>query len=142
MSLGAPPIYNPIADEKSGVVTVPWAIFFNGLFEGVVESWEPTFVSLTENGAATKTGRYIRLNQSLVYWDAQITPGTDVSATAGTTYIDNFPLQLTRDSFCLAMAGGQGSASGHAVASNNRVFIPQLSAVTVPITICGVALAR
>lgn len=141
MTLGAPPIYNPIADKDSGVITVPWAVFFNGLFEGTSESWEPTFVNLTENGAATKTGRYMQINQGLVYWDAQIAPGTDVSATAGTTYIDNFPLTLTRDSFCIAVSGGQGALPGHAVASNNRIFIPALSSVTVPITIIGVAFA-
>ena len=140
MSLGAPPIYNPIADEE-GVATVPWAVFFNGLFQGVAESWQPTFVNLTENGAATKTGRFMQLNQGLVYWDAEITPGTDVSATAGSTYINNFPLTLTRDSFCIAVSGGLGGTPGHAVAANNRIFIPSLSSVTVPITICGVALA-
>jgi hypothetical protein len=142
-----PPLYAPMTENSAGkenVVTLPWGGFFNSLFEGDAGTqWTPVFTSLTEaGGAAAISASYHRINQNMVYWTIVIDPATSVSATAGTTYASGFPLSFTLDSFCVAVSGGLGALPGHVVASNNRIYIPALSAVTVPVTICGVALAR
>jgi len=135
-----PPTYEPLIADEGANATLPWILFFSGIYEGDSgTTWTPTFTDLTEVGTATITGTYYKITQKLVYFVVTITPETSVSSTAGTTYINNFPLQLTKDGACLAVSGGLGSNAGHCVASNNRIFIPSLSAVTVPATIVGLA---
>ena len=133
------PLYNPVVDDQ-GKPTIPWTIFFNSLYEGDSGTeWTPTFTSLTEvGGAATITGAYYRLWRRLCYFRVQIVPVTNTSAVAGTTYIDNFPLLFSNDGACWAMAGNTGTSAGHVVASNNRIYVPAWTTVTVPVTIIGI----
>lgn len=139
-----PPTQQPLTDKQGGL-TIPWALFFNNMFEGDAgESWTPTLTSLTEvGGAATITGRIYRISQNLVYWWIKITPVTNTSSTAGTTYINNFPLTLAADASCLAVAGNVGlGAAGHAVASSGRIYTPAWTTIATPVTISGIAAAR
>lgn len=142
MSLDAPPIRDRVVD-KNGFSTLSWALFYNSLFEGDAgQSWTPTFVSLTEVGTPTITGRIYRLLRRIAYFSVLITPGTNTSAVAGTTYIDNFPLTFTGDGICFAVSGNLGTGSGHVVASNNRIYVPAWTTVTVPLTVIGIAEVR
>ena len=142
MSVNPAPITQPVLDD-SGVPTLPWTLFFNQNFEGDAgTSWTPTFVNLTESGAATKTGRFYRISQYLVYFTVTISPSTNTSATATSTYIDNFPLGINSDGFCVSVANTSGGGLGVVDASTNRIYVPSWSSVTVPVTILGICEAR
>ena len=116
-------------------------MFFNQVFNGDAGTeWTPTFSGLT--GTVTITGRYYRLSQYLVYFHIHIVPTTSVSATAGTTYCDNFPLTVSRNGFNIAVAGALGGGTGIVREGDNRIYITDLSAVTTPVTILGIVEAR
>lgn len=132
-----PPVIHQICDEDL-LVTQPWLLHFIGNYQGDVGStWTPTFQNLTEVGTPTITGRYYRLIRRICYFAVRIVPGTNTSATAGTTYIDNFPLIFTGDGICFAVTGNLGDGPGHVVSGSNRIYVPSWSAVTVPLTIIG-----
>lgn len=142
-----PPISHPLSEELPGrrsSVTLPWAEFFNNVFEGDGGTkWTPVFTNLTEaGGPATIAAYYSRINQNIALFNILIDPATSVSSTAGNTYVSGFPLTFLYDSFCIAVSGGLGALPGHIVAANGRIYLPAIAAVTVPITIIGVGFAR
>jgi hypothetical protein len=142
MSNQPPPIQEQLTDDQQAL-TMPWILFFNQNFTGDLgTSWTPTFTSLTETGTPTITGRYYQISQALCYFNVTITPATDTTATAGTTYINNFPLTASSNGICFAVSGNLGSNSGMVVASNNRIYVPAWTAVTVPLTIIGIVEAN
>jgi len=143
MSLDPPPI-NEIVMEQNGLMKLPWILFMNSLFEGDAGTdWTPTFVSLGSTGTPTLAGRYYRINQTICLFFVTITPATDTTSTAATTYISNFPLTFTTDSVCFAGTGsGAVQAIGGIRASDNRVYTPGWAAVTTPITIIGFSTVR
>lgn len=133
-----PPVRDQVIDGE-GFATLPWVLHFTQLYQGDTgEAWTPTFQSLATSGTPTITGRYYRIIRRIAFFWVRIVPGTNTSATAGTTYIDNFPLTFTSDGICFAVSGNLGSSAGHIVASNNRIYVPGWSAVTVPLTIVGI----
>lgn len=137
VKVSPPPFIEPLADEE-GVASLPWSLFFNQMFTGDTgTSWTPTFTSLTEVGTPTITGKYFKIGQSLCYFWVTITPSTSTTATAGATYINNFPLDIVSDGACLAVSGLLGTNAGQCEASTNRIYPPSWSAVTVPLTIVG-----
>lgn len=132
-----PPIYEPLA-ENDGKPRLPWVLFFNSLFNGDTgTNWTPTFTNLTISGTPTITGRLYRIGQSLAYFSVLITPATNTSAVAGTTYINNFPLTLKKDGACLAVSGLLGSSAGMCDSATNRIYVPAWTTVTVPLTVVG-----
>lgn len=136
------PIYDPIVDNE-GKANLSWILFFNQLFEGDSGStWTPTFTSLTTVGTPTITGRYYRLIRRICYFSVLITPATSTTSTAGTTYIDNFPLTFVGDGACMAVSGNLGAGPGHIVASSNRIYVPGWTAVSVPLTVVGMGEVR
>lgn len=138
-NLSPPPIQEVLADNQ-GFPNVPWIMFFNNLYQGDTGTeWTPTFVSLTSVGSPTITGSYRYISRQLVFFSVRIVPGTSTSATAGTTYIDNFPLSMTQDGIVFAVSGNVGTASGMVNFASNRIYVPAWSVVTNPITIVGVA---
>lgn len=142
MSIEAPPIRNPLIDDE-GFANLAWILFFNSLFEGDTgTTWTPTFVNLTQTGTPTITGRYYRLSRRIVYFAITVTPATNTSAVAGTTYIDNFPLTFSGDGVSFAVSGNLGAGPGHVVASGNRIYVPSWTAVTVPLTVVGMCEVR
>lgn len=142
MTIATPPNYAKISDD-SGKAALPWILFFQGLSNGDTgEDWTPTFESLTEDGTPTIEGHFYKLSKYLVFFRVSITPATSTTSTAGTTYIDNFPLQFSDDGICFAVSGGLGSSSGHIVASTNRIYVPAWTTVTVPLTIIGIGEAQ
>ncbi len=138
-AINPPPIYNPVVDENGGA-TIPWILFFNSLFEGDGgEVWSPSFVNLTATGTPTITGTYYRIGQALTYFTINITPGTNTSASAGTTYVDNFPLRFSGNGFCAAVSGLLGGSLGMVDQASNRIYVPAWTSVTVPLTVVGFA---
>jgi len=142
MSNTPPPVPEKVIDEQ-GQPTLPWLMFFNNLFTGDTGTeFAPTFTNLTISGTPTITGKYYKLSQSLCYFMVTITPSTSTSSSAGSTYINNFPIDINGDGICFAVSGNLGTGSGHVVASSNRIYVPAWSAVTVPLTIIGIMEAR
>jgi hypothetical protein len=142
MSLSPAPINQQVVDEN-GLPTLPWTLFFNGTFNGDAgTAFVPNFISLTEVGTATFDARYYRLSQFLVYFRIDVIPSTNTSAVAGTTYIDNFPLDVTGNGFCTIVAGNSGGAIGMVRANDNRIYVPAWTNVTNTVTILGVCEAK
>ena len=141
----APPIGDPLADKETGLPNLSWILFFNSIFSGDPGQggWTPTFTGLTEvGGAATVTGKIFQLSQSLVLFSARIVPVTNTSAVAGTTYINNFPFTAAGDGICFAVSGNIGSNSGMVSATDNRIYVPAWTTVTVPLSIIGIVEAN
>ncbi len=133
-----PPTRNPLT-EKDGTLTMPWLLFFNQSFNGDAGSaWTPTFTGLTTSGVPALTGTYYRISQYLCYFNVLITPGVNTTSTAGTTYIDNFPLTSNANGFCLVVGNNLGGSIGMVTASNNRIYTPGWATVTTPINVIGV----
>lgn len=137
-SIKPPPINQPLADGDTGLPTLPWVLFYNSIFTGDAGTdWIPTFTSLTITGAPTITGRYYQLTRQIAFFRLKIVPATDTTSTAGTTYINNFPLKMSADGINFAVSGLVGSSSGMCDAATNRIYTPAWSAVTVPLTVIG-----
>lgn len=142
MSVQPPPIYDPISkiDEQGktdGKIGLPWILFFNQVFSGDAgTAWTPAFTSLTVTGTPTFTGTLYKISSSLIFFTAVITPATNTSSTAQTTYINNFPLTIRKDGGCLAVGNSSGGV-GMAVASTKRIYTPAWTNVTTPVTISG-----
>lgn len=136
----APPIYQPmVGDIQDLVASLPWILFFNSLYTGDTgTSWTPAFANLTEVGTPTITGRGYRLSRSLVYFSIKIVPGTSTTATAGSTYVSNFPYTMTGDGACIAVSGLLGSTPGMCDSASNHIYVPAWSAITVPLTVVGI----
>lgn len=139
MSLAVPPLYDVIINDDKKA-NLNWTIFFQGVSDGDVGTdWTPTFVNLTTSGSPTATGRYYQISKYLTYFKVLISPnGGNSSATAGSTYIDNFPLPFGGDGIVFAVSGNLGDGPGQIVASSNRIYVPSWSAVTLPLTIIGI----
>ena len=137
MSTQAPPIQQKIIDEN-GLPTLPWTLFFNNTFKGDAgTNWTPTIVNLT--GTTTSiTGRFYRLSQYITYFKIVITPNGNTTSTAGATYIDNFPLRFSGDSFNTVVSGAGGGSIGINRQSDNRIYIPVWTDISVPLTIIGI----
>jgi hypothetical protein len=137
-----PPINEKLSDEQ-GIASLAWILFFNQLFIGDTGTdWTPTFTGLGTSGTPTITGRYYKISQELCYFRVTITPGTNTTSTAGTTYIDNFPLVISASGIVSVITDDLGAGQGKAVAGNNRIFTPAWTNITVPITITGTIEAR
>lgn len=136
MSVSPAPITQPVIDQQ-GLPTLPWTLFFNQNYQGDAgNEWNPVFQNLTGN--AEVTGRFYRLSQYLVFFVVNITPNGNTSATAGTTYIEGFPLTFSNDGFNTVVSGTTGGAIGMNVKSNNRIYVPSWTNVSVPLTIIGI----
>lgn len=141
MTTNPAPITNPVIDDN-GLPTLPWTLFFNQNYEGDAGTeWEPNFVSLTGN-TDNIVGRFYQLSQYITYFRITIIPNGNTSATAGTTYVDNFPLQFTFDSFNTVVSGSGGGAVGMNRASDNRILVPGWTNISVPLIILGIGEAR
>lgn len=140
----SPPPINEVLQEDNGFPRVPWTLFFNNIYEGDAGTeWSPSFQNLTSVGTPTITGRYYRLGGlNLTYFRITISPDTNTSATAGTTYCDNFPVSINQDGVCFSVSGNTGGALGHVVALTNRIYVPAWTTVSNDVTIIGVAEAR
>lgn len=136
-----PPKTEPVVDKEK-FMTLPWLIFQDQLADGDAgTTWTPTFTGLTEVGTATKTGVYYRISKKLVYYRIVITPGTNTSATNGTTYCNNFPLTMSANSANITVSGFTAAAAG-SESSTNRIYTATWSLITTPITIVGIAEAN
>ena len=137
-SVSPPPFYEILAGDD-GKPKLPWTIFFQQMFDGDPGSvWTPTFQNLSITGTPTITGRFYKLSRYLTYFSVNIIPATNTSSVAGTTYIDSFPLDFTNDGVVFALAGNLGDGPGQITASTNRIYTPEWTNVSVPVTLIGI----
>lgn len=139
MTQNAPPLNQPLLDA-SGQIPMQWILFFNQIYYGDAgQEWIPTFNSLTIVGATPQVdGRVYQLSKYLTMFTAKITPGTNTSAVAGTTFIDNFPFIMQGDGIVFAVSGRLGSSSGMCEKASNKIWVPGWTTVTVPLTLVGI----
>ena len=136
------PIQDKVTDQ-AGKATIAWTLFFNSLYTGDTGTdWTPTFVNLTSVGTPTITGRYFKIGQKLAYFSIVVTPATNTSSTAGTTYVSNPPFTFLGNSINFAVAGAGGTVSGINDATTNRIYVPAWSLITTPVTILGIGEIR
>ena len=141
MSLDAPPLRYPI--DEDGDITLPWLDFFNQTYNGDAgDSWTPTFQNLSTSGTPTITGRYYRVSRFLLYFNILVTPATNTSSTAGTTYVDNLPIVPYNNGVCMSVSNNLGGAIGMVNAGNNRIYTPTWTSVTTPVNVIGMVEAR
>lgn len=132
-----PPKTETLIDEDK-FATLNWLAFFEDLAIGDTgTTWTPTFVGLTEVGTATKTGIYWRLSNRLTYFRIVITPTTNTSAVAGTTYCDNFPLNIAQAGVSVSLSGSSAALAG-ITSSPKRIFTGTWTTITTPITLVGI----
>lgn len=141
MTLQSPPIQQPMITDKDGYPTTQWAQFFDAIFRGDAgDTWLPTIANLTiVGGVPAAIGRVYRLSQYLSVFVATITPPANgnISGTAGTTGITNFPLKMSGNGVCFAVSGLLGTVSGMCDKNSNVIYPPGFTSVTVPLTIIG-----
>ncbi|MCF0075441.1 hypothetical protein LZD49_33490 [Dyadobacter sp. CY261] len=139
--LSAPPITQPILEDLEGQLpSLPWILFFNNIYTGDQgQNWTPNFVNLTQTAPPTITGKFYQLSSKIAYYSVTITPtpGQSTSSTAGTTYIDNFPLKAQASGANMIVSGLLGGNVGQFDVDTNRIYPAGWSAVTVPLTIVG-----
>lgn len=139
MTTSPPPTEQPIVTDASGYTPIQWIVFFNQMFNGDAgNAWVPTFQNLTTVGVPKVSGRIYQLSKYLCLFVANIIPATSVSAVAGSSFINNFPLKMSGNGICFAVSGNLGSNGGMCDQASNNIFIPALSGVTLPITIMGI----
>lgn len=137
MSINPPPIYMPVGGDD-GKATTQWVLFFNQMFTGDTgNDWTPNFVSLGSTGTPTFSGRYYKLSSGLIYFTAVVTPATDTTSTAGTTYIKDLPFTILRDGTCLAAAANVGGFNGMCTAATNRIYVPAWTSAVTAVTVTG-----
>jgi hypothetical protein len=136
MSLAQLPLRTePLVDEQR-FITLPYQAFFEGLASGDLgTSFTPLFTNLTETGTATITGVYYRLGVKLCAFVIVITPATDTSAVAGSTYC-NFPLTFTKQGFAVSIIDSSAAVAG--ITTTGRIYTGTWTAQTVPVTIMGI----
>ncbi len=131
----------PLIDDKK-FITLPWQVFFESLSTGDLGTpFTPTFVGLTSTGTPTSTGVYYRLSQKVCFFRITITPATDTSAIAGTTYCNNFPLTFTNPGVSFSISGST-AATARISSSDNRIYTGTWTTITNPVTIIGIAEVR
>ncbi|CAB5212903.1 hypothetical protein UFOVP191_65 [uncultured Caudovirales phage] len=130
-----PPKTETMVDDDS-FPTLNWLSFFEGLSTGDLGAvWTPTFTGLTEVGTATKTGVYYRITNKLAFFRIVITPATNTTAVAGTTYCNNFPLSIAAQGLVATISSYTAAVSG--ATTDKRIYTASWAAVTTPITLIG-----
>lgn len=138
MTTQQPPIIEPLAEED-GKARLPWVLFYQSMYNGDLgDAWTPTFQNLTETGTATITGRTYQITKGLLFFRIDVTPDTDTSATAGTTYVDNLPFQVNANGFCASVSGDLGGSLGIVRSSDGRIYVPSWTTVTDVVTVLGI----
>lgn len=135
-----PPRTEPVVDQGRNI-TLPWQAWAEAISAGDPGNiWTPTFQGLTSTGPApTLVGTYYFISQKLVYFHVIVTPGSggNTSAVAGTTYCDNFPLNISVDGLS-ATIGGSGAAVAAVTATTKRIYTGTWTNAAVPITLVGI----
>lgn len=143
MTTNQPPIIEPVVGQDAKA-NLPWILFFNQMYQGDLgTAWTPNFVNLTEvGGDATIEGRYYQITKGLAFFRIDVTPVTNTSAVAGTTYVDNLPLTVNKNGVCASVSGNLGGALGIVRESDGRIYVPTWTTVAAKVTVLGLVEAN
>lgn len=132
------PIIEPLA-EQDGKARLPWILFFNQLQAGDLgTAWTPNFINLGNTGGAPAiSGRYYQISKVLTYFRIDIDAVGDTTSTAGSTYIDNFPLKALANGVCAVVAGNLGGSLG-IIRADNIIYPPSWLNVAGRVTVIGI----
>lgn len=134
--LSPPPIYDPISDDD-GKVSKSWALFFNSIYNGDQgTAWTPVATSLGTTGTPVLTGIIYQVSKKLSVFRILITPATNTTSTAGTTYFTGLPVTVLANGFCTAQSSNLGDPTGE-VTTAGRIYTPAWTNITVPVTVTG-----
>lgn len=135
--LSPPPIYDNIVGDD-GKVTKSWALYFNDQYNGDHgSSWTPIATSLGSTGTPVLTGIIYQITKKLCVFRIVVTPATNTTSTAGTTYFTGLPVTVIANGFCTAQSSNLGDPTGEVVASSGRIYTPAWTNVAVAVTITG-----
>lgn len=139
MTLAIPPLYDKIVGEDDKA-NLNWTIFFQNIANGDSgNDWSPTFTNLTVSGTPIITGRYYNISKYLTLFRVSIDhSGGNSTSTAGTTYVEGFPLPFAADGIVFAVTGNLGDGPGQIVANSGRIYVPAWTTVSAPITVIGI----
>lgn len=103
-------------------------------------TWTPTLTGLTEVGAVTKTGKYLR-DRHMLHFQAELVgvSGGTFESTLGTTYINNLPHTAKQFAAGLVVNATTRGDVGRCVVDDEtkRVYLPTFSATSDRLVICG-----
>ena len=134
MTISQAPIADKVLDDN-GKLRPSWVEYFSQLNRGDIgTTWNPTIVNLTSVGTPVITGVYYQ-NDGFTDFSVKIVPGTNTSATLGSTTIA-VPFGVVVDKV-VEVTAGNTVAFGVIVSSSRTIFLPTWTTVTVPITISG-----
>lgn len=135
MSFIETPLFDPLVDEQGYVSAITWTLFFQQITSGDNgTAFIPVATALGSVGAPTITGVYYE-NQGFTDFYITITPGTNTTSVAGTTYL-TLPFDAVIDGACFGTVNGTAGV-GAVDAANNRAYTPAWTAITSPVTISG-----
>ena len=135
-TLSPPPIYDPIAGDD-GKVSKSWALYFNDQYNGDQGTeWTPVATSLGSTGTPVITGIIYQVSKKLSVFRILITPATNTSSVAGTTYFTGLPITVNAAGFCTAQSSNLGDPTGM-VTTAGRIYTPTWTNITVPVTVTG-----
>lgn len=140
-----PPTYSQVVDQGQKA-TLLWALWANNVASGDPgTAWTPSFTGLTTaGGTPTFSGVYYAISNALVYFRIIITPaaGGSTTSVAGTTFMNNFPLQILAPAGFSTIAGNASAALGTTNASNNNFYTPAWTALTGQVILSGTVEAQ
>lgn len=141
MSLAQLPLRTePLVDDQK-FPTLAWQAFFENLAGGDTGTlWTPVFTNLTVTGVPTYSGTYYRLSQKLVAFFAIITPATDTTAVAGSTYCEGFPLTFTKQGVSFSISGSGAVSAG--IGTDGKIYTGSWGPTSSTITIFGIGEVR
>lgn len=122
--------------DNAGKMALRWVLFLQDLLNGDPGvAFAPDIQNLSNTGGAPAiTGVYYE-NGGFIDFYIRITPVTNTTSTAGTTYIQ-LPFQPSSDCPCFSTTGNSSAISG-IIASSARAYLPSWSNIPDPVTISG-----
>lgn len=141
MSIGDPPINERLAEEATGKPRLSWILFFQNLLQGDRgNGFVPAYANLTAVGTPVIAGAFYQNSGWTDFW-IEIVPGTSTTSTSGVTYFE-LPFDVKVGAPVFATVNGAFVGAGAMEITNNRIYTPSWSAVTVPITLSGRVLTQ
>lgn len=122
--------------DAAGKMALRWLLFLQNLMNGDPgTAFVPGIVGLNNTGGAPQVRGVYYENAGFIDFYIRITPITNTSSVAGTTYIE-LPFQPTSDCPCFATTQNN-TALGGIVAAIARAYTPQWTNITDPVTVSG-----
>lgn len=113
--------------------------------KGYVTAWTPAWTALTVVGSPTYAGVYVKVGDATFFIVGITAGGANTTAsTAGTTFINNFPIAMAYGAICGAWDATNGASygigGGAPVDGTTNIFTPTWVATNHTIAIGGLVM--